>query len=536
MPVQTAKLTPEQAREIVAGVLAAAKDKAADCERVVNALEVAIPVAFGVDYQSAVPALELTGKCASKVKRWRSVISAGSILLHATGDERAAPHIVRAVAELGEFEKAIELAGELAKQYPKAQAALSAALTFVYCRAEAWDMCEKTGDAALAILARTGAKPTDEPMIANRTLRALAWIVTGKPKDAIAEITAIHNLGKSTAVHAKLMAEAERARDRGFYFEAVPVPQLATGVYHLMGRKDTGALVTLKFREHAGTPRKFRIEAEVTGVTDRSSNTLELRGKEAAVRFVNPPIKMDFDMKQVRSARPSQLVLRVVELTKQGETTVVDETVPIEVLPRDYLPLRRKIGGDTMVPTFGFMGAWITSNDPNVEALLAKAKARVPGGGFVGEQDATLPQIKGLFEELKARGVSYVMDPDVTSEQSFVQRTRLPAEVIASTNAQCLEGTLLFATLMEAIGVKPIIVLVPGHAFVGWHTVPKDGTKGEPLFLETTMVGVSGFEDAVKVATQRVAQEMKAGTFKAGAATLIDVAAIRKAGFTAQPF
>jgi hypothetical protein len=155
----------------------------------------------------------------------------------------------------------------------------------------------------------------------------------------------------------------------------------------------------------------------------------------------------------------------------------------------------------------------------------------------VGEQGRTTPQVKALFDELKARGMTYVMDPDVTAEESFVQRTRLPAEVLASTNAQCLDGTLLFATLMEAIGIRPIVVLVPGHAFVGWHTVAKDGTKvtGEPLFVETTMVGNSSFEDAVTVATQRVVEELKAGSFKSGAATLIDLEEIRAQGFTAQP-
>lgn len=103
--------------------------------------------------------------------------------------------------------------------------------------------------------------------------------------------------------------------------------------------------------------------------------------------------------------------------------------------------------------------------------------------------------------------MTYVMDPDVTAMTAFVQRTRLPGEVLSSTNAQCLEGTLTFATLMEAIGIKPIVVLVPGHAFIGWHTVDKDGTKGEPLFVETTMVGNYDFETALKVANNRVASE-----------------------------
>jgi hypothetical protein len=225
----------------------------------------------------------------------------------------------------------------------------------------------------------------------------------------------------------------------------------------------------------------------------------------------------------------------VIELTKSGEKSIIDETLTIEVLPRDYLPLRRKVGADSMVPTYGYLGAWITSNDKAVEEFLGKAKARAPDHQFVGEQGMTVPQVKAIFDELKARGVTYVMDPDVTSEQAFVQRTRLPAEVLASTNAQCLEGTLLFATLMESIGVKPIIVIVPGHAFVGWHTVPKDGTRGEPLFVETTMVGGATFEQAVEVATRRVGHELEAGSFKTGAATFVDVESIRKAGFTGQP-
>src|SRR5690242_19432644 len=102
-----------------------------------------------------------------------------------------------------------------------------------------------------------------------------------------------------------------------------------------MGRQGTGALVTLKLHEHKGVARTFRVEAEVPGVTERSSNTLELKGKEAVVRWVNPPLKMDFDAAKVRSPRPSQLALKVIEVGKDGESTILDETIPIEVLPRN---------------------------------------------------------------------------------------------------------------------------------------------------------------------------------------------------------
>jgi hypothetical protein len=293
--------------------------------------------------------------------------------------------------------------------------------------------------------------------------------------------------------------------------------------------------VTFKLYEHTNQARQFRIDVEIPGVTERSSNMLALGAKQHQVNWANPPLKIDLDLSKIRGPRPSQLHVKIVELARTGERPVLDETVAIEVLPRDYLPLKRKAGADSLVPTYGFMGAWLTSNDKAIDAFLAKAKLRAPGRNFVGEQDATVPQVNALFDELKHRGVSYVMDPDVTAERAFVQRTRLPAEVLASTNAQCLESTLLFATLLEAIGIQPMIVLVPGHAFVGWQTVAKDGTKGEPLFLETTMIGGATFEDAVKVATRRVAQERKRGSFASGASTIVEVATIRAKGFTAQP-
>jgi hypothetical protein len=507
------------------------------CDKIADGLALALPVAYPEPSKDSIPAYRVLGKCASDTKRWRAAVRAAATLL-ALGDEneKAMTAIVRGLAEMGEHDKAIAAAQDLAKRYPKAQAMLMASMTFVYCRAEAWERCIATGDAVLAAFAKAKIDRKSDSVKLTRTLRDLGWIAGGQPAKGLADLAALEKeFGPLPRGLDAIKAAGELAVERGYFLDVVPLPQLPIGVYHLMGRKDTGALVTLKLREHAKKARQFRVEVEVPGVTERSSNTLALRAGEATIKWANPPLKMDFDIAKVRGPRPSQLALKIVAIEPTGERVVIDETLPIEVLPRDYLPLRRKVGADSLVPTYGYMGAWVTSNDKSVDAFLTKAKERAPGRAFVGEQDATVAQVKALYDELKQRGVSYVMDPAVTAEQAFVQRTRLPAEVLASTNAQCLEGTLLFATLLEAVGIKPIIVLVPGHAFVGWKTVPKDGTQGEPLFLETTMVGMASFEDAVKVATRRVATELRAGSFKSGAATFIDVAALRTAGFAAQP-
>src|SRR5215475_5719707 len=129
--------------------------------------------------------------------------------------------------------------------------------------------------------------------------------------------------------------------------------------------------------------------------------------------------------------------------------------------------------------------------------------------------------------------MSYVMDPYLFENGALHgQRTRLPAEVLASTNAQCLEGTLLYATLLEAIGIKPVVVTVPGHAFVGWLPSPKDTvtSKAKLFFLETTATHDRKFVDAVDIAIGEFLEHDKNKK-----ANLIDVTKFRQLGVSPQP-
>ena len=94
---------------------------------------------------------------------------------------------------------------------------------------------------------------------------------------------------------------------------------------------------------------------------------------------------------------------------------------------------------------------------------------------------------------------------------------------------------LYVASLAATMALWSIVVFVPGHAFVGWHAVAKDGTNGKPIFLETTMVGGYEFEQALKVANARVQQELEQNHFKTGASHMLDIGTIRSGGFGAMP-
>jgi len=49
------------------------------------------------------------------------------------------------------------------------------------------------------------------------------------------------------------------------------------------------------------------------------------------------------------------------------------------------------------------------------------------------------------------------------------------------------------ASLLEGTSLNPAIVIVPGHAFLGWETWRNNG---DWRYLETTMLGSHSFDDA----------------------------------------
>lgn len=82
-------------------------------------------------------------------------------------------------------------------------------------------------------------------------------------------------------------------------------------------------------------------------------------------------------------------------------------------------------------------------------------------------------------------------------EGTATQRVRLPSESLEQGQANCIDGTILFASLLEAMSLSPSIVVVPGHAFVGWETwLGSD----EWQYLETTMVRSHSFDVACATA------------------------------------
>jgi hypothetical protein len=179
-----------------------------------------------------------------------------------------------------------------------------------------------------------------------------------------------------------------------------------------------------------------------------------------------------------------------------------------------------------------------------VERFIKDARALLPreveflGGAGIGQFSAK-DQVRAMYDFLKSRGVSYVGYMSQIDKGCLYQDVRLPAHVYKTSNSLCIEGTVLFASLMEGIGLKPIIVGIPGHAFVGWHD-PKGPIKskhGSFYVLETTSLGRHDFETALRFAEgffERHRERLE--NPRDWVTQIYDIEQLRKKGYKPQPY
>lgn len=121
------------------------------------------------------------------------------------------------------------------------------------------------------------------------------------------------------------------------------------------------------------------------------------------------------------------------------------------------------------------LSAFIKPNASVVTKLLKEVagelEATTGDSSLVGYQrgaDRVHQTAEAAYRVLSALQVDYVEAPPSFREGS--QRIRSHEEVVESGVGTCLDLALLYAALLEAAGIAPILVLADTHAFVGYLT------------------------------------------------------------------
>lgn len=243
------------------------------------------------------------------------------------------------------------------------------------------------------------------------------------------------------------------------------------------------------------------IATEVEGFTNKQEDSKIIL--PYSIEYVNHTPSFKLNTINLRETCVANLKTRAAI----GDEIVAQKTRKIELLAFDTMiweilnPLTRENLG-----LHNFVVVWVTPHDKEVENVLSIAKEKHPSRTLQGypsdlppasvEESVNL-QCKAILQALNSIGISYV-DSSISFgwlEPYLSQRIKLPFTTIETKAANCIDGTVLFASLLENIGIQAIIILVPGHALVGWR--PCQDSKRIAL-LETTQIAFADFETSMR--------------------------------------
>lgn len=286
----------------------------------------------------------------------------------------------------------------------------------------------------------------------------------------------------------------------------------------------------------SGVPKNAEVEVTISIEGFLKPSTWKGRvhkvSKDGEAR-VFPKAIWDYDaLLKVRQQRPVNVVFKAtVNGTDIPEDT---ETYVMRALNDCMFYVKFDEDGEDFDDFSWLFAAYVNENHPEVDIILKEALESGIVSDFDGYQDddpkKVMLQVFAVWNALQRRGIKY-SDISTTTPSKYVvsQTVRFLDDSIRATQANCVDGSVLMASVLSKIGITSYLVMIPGHCFLAFDLGKKDDAKR--IGLETTMLGndeIKPVEEIPHLSEQSKIQEFQKSYKTFGNAVKIGNANLKK--------
>lgn len=180
--------------------------------------------------------------------------------------------------------------------------------------------------------------------------------------------------------------------------------------------------------------------------------------------------------------------------------------------------------------------AFVNEDHPWINGLLQECVAAGSVRAFTGYQaggPSALQQAQAVWEALAARGLSYVnvATDSGTSPLVSTQYVRFLDQSVHDQGANCVDASVLFASVLRRIGLRPVLIFRPGHCFTGFYDSQEGGRI---VAFETTLLGSAPFAAAAAEGARELQQTLP--LIGAPQYSVVDIALCRQQGINPIPY
>lgn len=238
-------------------------------------------------------------------------------------------------------------------------------------------------------------------------------------------------------------------------------------------------------------------------------------------------LKANWDYDALRRCTQQELATLNIKVSFDGEVvTEIDETVQLRSINDCPFYVKLDEEGEDVEDISVTFAAYVNENHPWIDGILKDAltAAKEPGlinsfsGYKSGSQAEVISQVFAIWNALQRRGIKYSdISTTLPSKRVYTQTVRFVDDTVQASQANCVDGSVLMASILRKIGLDAYLVMVPGHCFWGFS----DGNEENPsmFFLETTMLGSDNLKSVTEL--PKLPAKLKQDEFAASYATFV---------------
>ena len=222
--------------------------------------------------------------------------------------------------------------------------------------------------------------------------------------------------------------------------------------------------------------------------------------------FIAPKVNYKFDrLRQTTQQVPMNVTFEVeIDGESAGEKYETLQVRSINDCPFAVANSEETLDDENFIAGNAALGwmfaAYVNENHPLLDKILQEALETKIVSAFkvtTHEHEETLRQVFALWSALQKRGLQYSSTTTTPGGSETVQSqfVRFIDQSLGNTQANCVDGSVLFASLLRKISIEPFLVTIPGHMYVGFYL---GAGKSQFIGLETTVLGLADVADEKK--------------------------------------
>jgi hypothetical protein len=272
---------------------------------------------------------------------------------------------------------------------------------------------------------------------------------------------------RSFELYRRANAEYQTACDTLVSWE--PPAQILTGFYPNLRR-----LVTVRYRSE--TAQTLTIAVSIPTLTQEQQVEVHA-GPITQAQEYGPPLLSAAALDAL--VGPRRRYGRITLTVRRGGAEVCAVSAPVTLYSRQMMRWADAAGTDDS----SYLAGWVTPQADVIRDLVGRTADQISqhpydypdARALVGYDEgrarpaAVINQVNALFDTLRQAYHLRYAQVNVPFRQDQMQVVQLPRDVLsgASPTAMCVESTVIMASAVERLGMRPYIVFTPGHVFLG---------------------------------------------------------------------